>query len=52
MDSPVWQSTYRDKVATAPEAIAAIRPGTRILIGSGAAEPVSLVHALVDSPSS
>lgn len=37
---PVW--------TTAREAIELIRPGRRILIGSGAAEPVELVHALVE----
>lgn len=33
--------------ASAQKAIALLRPGRRILIGSGAAEPVSLVDALV-----
>jgi acyl-CoA hydrolase/GNAT superfamily N-acetyltransferase len=37
---PTWVS--------AEEAIALIRPGRRILIGSGAAEPVALVNALVE----
>ena len=43
-----WKTTLSKKVATAEEAIALIRSGRRILIGSGAAEPVSLVEALVD----
>jgi len=43
-----WQTLYRDKLATPQQAIAAIRRGTRILIGSGAAEPHELVSALVD----
>ena len=42
-----WQTKFSDKVATAAQAIALIRPGRRILIGSGAAEPGSLVEALV-----
>lgn len=36
------------RYTTPAEAIARIRPGQRIFIGSGAAEPVSLVEALVD----
>jgi acyl-CoA hydrolase/GNAT superfamily N-acetyltransferase len=35
------------KISTAGEAIKLIRPGRRILIGSGAAEPLTLVEALV-----
>lgn len=42
-----WRSTFSTKVTTAREAIALIRPGRRILVGSGAAEPVSLVDALI-----
>lgn len=42
-----WQTAYASKLATPAQAIALLRPGRRILIGSGAAEPVSLVEALV-----
>ena len=42
-----WQTTYASKLATPEEAVLLIPPGRRILIGSGAAEPVSLVDALV-----
>jgi acyl-CoA hydrolase len=42
-----WRAQFSDKIATAAEATALIRPGRRILIGSGAAEPGSLVEALV-----
>ena len=42
-----WQRTYADKVTTAEQAIAYVRSGRRILIGSGAAEPTKLVEALV-----
>ena len=42
-----WQEQYRWKVATAEEAIRAIPPRTRILIGSGASEPSRLVEAMV-----
>jgi acyl-CoA hydrolase/GNAT superfamily N-acetyltransferase len=41
-----WKERYRAKLATPAEAVELIRPGRRILIGSGAAEPVSLVEAL------
>lgn len=44
---PDWRTTYADKLCSPMEAIRAIRPGRRILIGSGAAEPVALVEALV-----
>ena len=46
-----WPSHFEAKQCTAAEAIAAIEPGQRILIGSGAAEPIALVEALVDAGS-
>ena len=42
-----WASRYASKITTAEEAIKRLRPGRRILIGSGAAEPVALVEAMV-----
>ena len=42
-----WKTELPKKMCSAKEAIALIAPGRRILIGSGAAEPVSLVDALV-----
>jgi acyl-CoA hydrolase len=42
-----WKSRYSRKIATAEEAVRAILPGRRILIGSGAGEPGRLVEALV-----
>ncbi len=42
-----WQDRYRNMVATAEEAVAKIRPGQRIFIGSGGAQPLHLVQALV-----
>lgn len=47
MTDASWLERYRDKIATPAAAIAAIRPGRRILLGSGAAEPTVLVEALV-----
>ncbi len=42
-----WQQRFADRMTTAEEAIRLLRPGRRIFIGSGAAEPVSLVNAMV-----
>ncbi|MEM4263217.1 MAG: 4-hydroxybutyrate coenzyme A transferase, partial [Thermoplasmata archaeon] len=47
-----WQSRYKDKLATADRAVSVIKPGDKIFIGSGAAEPQVLVKALVDKASS
>ncbi len=44
-----WLERYREKIVSAAAAIAAIQPGRRILIGSGAAEPTTLVNALVQN---
>lgn len=41
-----WQERYADKVKTASEALSCVRYGQRVFIGSGAAEPQSLVEAL------
>lgn len=47
MDGRTWQDRFADKVTTADVAIRAILRGRRILIGSGAAEPVTLVEAMI-----
>jgi acyl-CoA hydrolase/GNAT superfamily N-acetyltransferase len=41
-----WKERHKDKIATPQAAVAAIPRGRRILIGSGAAEPSVLAHAL------
>jgi acyl-CoA hydrolase/GNAT superfamily N-acetyltransferase len=41
-----WQEKYREVVATAEESVKRIRPGQRIFIGTGVAEPLELVRAL------
>ncbi|MGB2988063.1 MAG: GNAT family N-acetyltransferase [Phycisphaerae bacterium] len=41
-----WQERWADKVATAEDAVACVRPGQRVFIGSGAGEPQTLVEAL------
>src|ERR1700687_5338904 len=41
-----WREQYSAYVATAEEAVKRIRPGQRIFIGTGVAEPLELVSAL------
>ncbi len=41
-----WRTTYSSKLVSADEAVAGVRRGQRVFIGSGAAEPQSLVAAL------
>lgn len=41
-----WTDRYADKIATADEAVAVARAGDRVFVGSGAAEPQTLVEAL------
>lgn len=44
-----WADTYLEKSVTAAEAIARIRSGQRVFIGSGCGEPQVLVKELVDT---
>ena len=41
-----WQDRFGDKVVTPEQAVASVRPGQRVFVGSGAAEPQTLVEAL------
>ncbi len=43
---PDWQNKYRDRIATAEQAVRAIRPGQRIFVGTGCGQPEELVRAL------
>jgi acyl-CoA hydrolase/RimJ/RimL family protein N-acetyltransferase len=43
---PEWKEKYKAQIATATEAVATIKPGNRIFIGTGCAEPLELVEAL------
>ncbi len=45
-----WRERYANKVESAEQAVRAIRHGARVFIGSGAAEPQSLVQALAAAP--
>ena len=42
-----WQDKYGEMVATAEQAVAKVRPGQRIFIGTGCARPEKLIKALV-----
>ena len=43
---PNWQETYKSQILSATDAVKKIRPGQRIFIGTGVAEPLELVSAL------
>lgn len=43
---PEWQDKYSDMVATPWQAVSRIKPGQRVFIGTGCAQPHSLVRAL------
>ncbi len=44
---PKWKEKYEGMLATAEEAVAAVRPGQRVFVGTGGAQPLQLVRALV-----
>lgn len=43
---PDWQAKYQSSIASPEDAVKRIRPGQRIFIGTGCAEPLRLVTAL------
>ena len=43
---PDWKQKYASQVMTAAQAVKKIRPGQRVFIGTGCAEPLQLVEAL------
>jgi len=43
---PAWKEKYKSSIATAAEAVKRVRPGQRVFIGTGTAEPLELVSAL------
>jgi acyl-CoA hydrolase/RimJ/RimL family protein N-acetyltransferase len=45
--APPWKQTYAAKCCTAEQAVRLLRPGRRVFVGSGAAEPAGLVEAMV-----
>jgi acyl-CoA hydrolase/GNAT superfamily N-acetyltransferase len=46
-----WLATYAHLIATPNEAVSRIRPGQRVFIGTGCAQPQELVQALADRSS-
>jgi acyl-CoA hydrolase/GNAT superfamily N-acetyltransferase len=44
---PCWKEKYSDMIATPEKAVARLRPGQRIFIGTTCAQPVALVNAMV-----
>lgn len=42
-----WQERYKDMLATPQQALARLRPGQRVFVGGGCAEPAALVRAMV-----
>lgn len=45
---PDWQVKYRDMLLSAENAVAEVKPGQRVFIGTACAEPVRLVQALAN----
>ena len=43
---PDWKQKYANMITTAEDAVAKIRPGQRVFVGTGCAAPTTLVHAL------
>jgi acyl-CoA hydrolase/GNAT superfamily N-acetyltransferase len=43
---PNWKEKYADQITTAELAVAKIRPGQRVFVGTGCAQPMELVRAL------
>lgn len=46
-DAEPWTQRYRDMIVSADEAVARIRPGQRVFIGTGCGQPQALVDALL-----
>ncbi len=46
MSETDWKQRYGDRIVTGEDAVAQVRPGQRVFIGSGAGEPQTLVEAL------
>lgn len=44
---PNWQERYADAIVSAEDAVAKVRSGDRVFVGTGCAQPLSLVRALV-----
>lgn len=47
-ESPHWQERHREMTMTAPQAVSRLKPGNRVFVGTGCAEPIALVQAMTD----
>jgi acyl-CoA hydrolase/RimJ/RimL family protein N-acetyltransferase len=43
-----WQEKYRDMITSPGQAVSYVKPGQRVFIGSGCAEPVQLIKAMTE----
>ncbi len=48
---PQWRDLYADRIATPRDALAGVKPGQRVFVGTGCAQPTELVAALVSRAS-
>jgi len=48
---PLWQQKYQDMISSAKGATSKLKPGQRVFIATGCAEPVELVQAMVNRAS-
>jgi acyl-CoA hydrolase len=46
-----WKKKYENKIKSATTAMKLIKPGNRIFIGTGCAQPQHLVNSLVENSS-
>jgi len=49
--STSWQKNYQNMIESPEEAISRIRPGHRVFIGTGCAQPQELIQALINRAS-
>ena len=47
-----WQEKYKDLIAAPEQAARQIKPGNRVFIGTGCAQPMKLVQAMADRATS
>ena len=43
-----WKETYKDMIMTPKKALATVRSGHRVFLGTGCAEPIVLVQAMTE----
>jgi acyl-CoA hydrolase/GNAT superfamily N-acetyltransferase len=50
MPTPSWKERYEARTVAPAQALACVKRGSRVFVGSGCAEPVLLVRALAERP--